>query len=255
MTMSWETEKENLGKEIIQDLYRYGMIKTWYRDRPEGWTLVSGIWSPFYIQLRPLSSYPELLANVGHAMGRLIKQECKNINRILGVAMAGIPIAIAISLSENIPACFTRKSDGVKSQEDFENFIKSYGEHSIIEGELTDGDSIGIVDDLVTKFDSKLIAIRQIEQELKLRKLVDIKHSDVIVLLDQEQGASETAKKNGIKLHSLISFTTNGLDWLKNVLEDDEYEIINDYLFNYQKYQNKKIQQDLYNLAVEKIAK
>lgn len=247
--MYWKEEKEQLGKKIVLDLYKNSMIKTWYRDRPQGWKLVSGIWSPFYIQLRPLSSHPQLLSDVGFALGRLIKEECGDINKILGVAMAGIPIVIAISLSQNIPACFTRKLEGVKSIKDFDNLIKSYGEHSLIEGELNSGDVVGIVDDLVTKFDSKLITIRQLELELKSRKLEKIKYEDVIVLLDREQGAEEAAEENGIKLHSLIPFTTEGINWLKDVLTVHEYKIIKDYLENYQEYQNTDVQKDLYDMA------
>jgi len=248
--MSWTEEKAILGKQITLDLYKYKMIRTWKRDRPEGWFLVSGLWSPFYIQLRPLSSHPNLLETVGRSLGRLIREECGNVNKILGVAMSGIPIATAISLSEYIPACFTRKLEGVKSLEDFDKFIKSYGEHSIIEGELANGDVVAIVDDLVTRFDSKLIAIHQLERELKLRKLKEVESSTVIVLLDREQGAKDVAMANGIKLHSLIPFTTKGLDWLKDVLTDEEYEIIKDYLANYSKYQNLNMQRDLYEMAI-----
>jgi uridine monophosphate synthetase len=247
--MSWTEEKEILGKQIVLDLYKHKMIKTWKRDRPEGWFLVSGLWSPFYIQLRPLSSYPDLLLKVGRSLGRLIREECGDVNKILGVAMSGIPIATAISLSEFIPACFTRKLERVKSMEDFDKFIKSYGEHSIIEGDLANGDVVGIVDDLVTRFDSKLIAVRQLELELKLRKLEAVEYSNVIVLLDREQGAREIADLNGIKLHSLIPFTTRGLDWLKGVLTDDEYTIIKDYLSNHNKYQDSDMQRNLYDMA------
>ena len=243
------TRKRCHGKGNTADIYRNGMIKTWYSDNPKGWTLVSGIWSPFYIQLRPISSYPILLSKIGYYLGRLIKEECGQLNKLLGVAMAGIPIAVAISLSENIPSCFTRKLEGIKSITNFDNFIKNYGEHSIIEGELRNGDIIGIVDDLVTKFDSKLIAIRQLEHEAKLRHLEGIKCSDVIVLMDREQGAKDNAQSYGINLHSLIPFTNKGIHWLRDEITNKEYEVINDYLINYEYYQNKEVQTELYNIS------
>ena len=61
--MGWSEEKDQHGKEIIGMLYDQGMIRTWYRDKPEGWTLVSGIWSPFYIQLRPRWLAIQILKN------------------------------------------------------------------------------------------------------------------------------------------------------------------------------------------------
>jgi uridine monophosphate synthetase len=247
--MSWHEEKENVGKEIVRALYEHGMIKTWFRDNPHGWTLVSGLWSPLYIQLRPLSSYPELLKNVGNALGRLIKAECSAVNRLIGVATAGIPITTAISLEANIPSCFTRKLEGVRSLEDFNRFVKEYGEHSMIEGVLEDGDTVGIVDDLVTKFDSKVLAVKQLEFERDVRGLKHVTCSDVIVVLDREQGAKEIAKEYGIELHSLIPFMSQGVAWLKDILADQEYEVIVDYLNNAETYQDPRVQAELSELA------
>ncbi len=248
--MSWHDEKEDLGKEIIRALYDHGMIKTWFKDNPHGWTLVSGIWSPLYIQLRPLSSYPELLKNVGYALGSLLKEECKEVNRIIGVATSGIPIATAISIVANIPSCFTRKLEGVRSLEDFNRFVKTYGEHSMIEGILEDGDTVGLVDDLVTRFDSKMIALKQLEFELKVRGLTRVTCSDIIVLLDREQGAQALAKEYGIALHSLIPFRSKGVSWLKDVFADYEYEVIVDYLQDSEKYQDPHVKEELFDIAL-----
>ena len=239
-----------MGKGLRRALYNQGMIRTWFRDNPQGWTLVSGLWSPLYIQLRPLSSHPELLKNVGNALGQLIRAECSSVNRIIGVATAGIPIATAISLDANIPSCFTRKLEGVRSLEDFNRFVKEYGEHSMIEGILEDDDTVGIVDDLVTKFDSKVLALKQLEFETNMRGLRDVTCSDVIVVLDREQGAKEIAEEYGITLHCLIPFMSKGIAWLKDVLADREYEVIVDYLHNVEKYQDPLVQAELSKLAV-----
>lgn len=248
--MSWQEEKENVGKELVRALYEQGMIKTWFRDNPQGWTLVSGLWSPLYIQLRSLSSYPELLKKVGDALCRLIKAECSAVNRIIGVATAGIPIATAISLAANIPSCFTRKLEGVRSLDDFNMFVREYGEHSMIEGVLEDGDAVGIVDDLVTKFDSKVLVLKQLEFERKVRGLKDVKCSDVVVVLDREQGATEIARDYGIELHSLIPFRSKGVPWLKDVLADQEYEVIVDYLCDTKKYQDPRVQAELSEITM-----
>jgi len=228
--MKWRDEKEQLGKKIIHLLYEQGMIRTSYRDKPEGWILVSGIWSPFYIQLRPLVSYPSTLKLVGEALGKLVKNECPNVNRIVGVAMAGIPIATVVSLLADIPSCYTRKLEGIRSLSDFHRLFKQYGEHSMLEGELTAYDQIAIVDDLVTRLDSKLIAIEQVKFEAKKRELEGIRIKDIVVLFDREQGAVETATENALSLHSLIPFKTKGLSWLKPKLEKEEYNIIAEYL-------------------------
>lgn len=240
-SLSWKKEKEKLGKLIISSLYQEGMIKTWYRDKSEGWVLVSRIWSPFYIQLRPLSSFPKLLQTVGRAMGQLVRYEISKANKLVGVAMAGIPIATAIALDTGIPAVFTRKLLGVRTVDDFRRFVEEYGEHSMVEGDLSPGDTLIVVDDLVTRFDSKLIAIKQVEHEAKLRDIAGVKCGAVVVLLDREQGAQEKAQELNIGLHSLIKFRSEGLYWLRDKMEKYEYQVIEGYLENPDEYQNPEL--------------
>ena len=216
-------------KEIFLKLYHYGLIKT-IKDNPEGWQLVSGVWSPFYIQLRYLPSYPRLLNEIGKMMGKEIEG-----NKLLGVAMAGIPIAAAISLNHGIPMCYTRKLAGVKSVDELEKYAKKYGEHSLVEGEIEDGDEFVVIDDIVTKFDSKLMAIKQLEIEAE-RRNKKIKCEHVAVVIDRQQGAAEVARKYGIKLHALIKFK-EAIEWIKDEMDEKEYEIIVKYLENPEKYQ------------------
>ncbi|KAA0006677.1 MAG: hypothetical protein FE045_02410 [Thermoplasmata archaeon] len=208
--------------ELVKELYRKRLIKTWYRDNKKGWKLVSGIWSPFYIQLRNLPSYPALMKKIGSMLSKKISNKG---NKLLGIAMAGIPIATAISLSSNIPMCYTRKI-----------VSKEYGEHSLVEGEMEDGDRFIAVDDIVTKFDSKLKAINQLYEEAKRRK-IKVECNYVAVVIDREQGGEEIARKHGIKLISIIKFK-EAIEILKEEMNDMEYEIIKDYLNNPEKYQH-----------------
>ena len=247
--MGWQAEKEQVGRALIRALYEHGMIRTWFRDNPRGWTLVSGLWSPLYIQLRPLASYPTLLRRVGSALGRLIHEDCPELTRILGVATAGIPIATAISLETDMPACFTRKLEGPRSLDEFDRFVKAYGEHSMVEGILEDGDRVGIIDDLVTRFDSKVVALKQLAHEVTLRGLTGVRCSDVIVLLDREQGAGEVARGYGVTLQCLIPFRSKGIGWLRDILADLEYEVLVEYLRDSSAYQDQRVQADLAELA------
>ncbi|MEE8632654.1 MAG: hypothetical protein V3T10_05050, partial [Candidatus Bathyarchaeia archaeon] len=84
---------DSLKKEIMVDIYKNRMLLTSERDRPEGWRLVSGLWSPFYIQLRNLSSFPETMRKVGEAMTIMIKESAPTVDKLVGIAFSGIPIA------------------------------------------------------------------------------------------------------------------------------------------------------------------
>lgn len=236
---------------IIRDLYEKGMIRTWWRDKREGWILVSGLWSPLYIQLRALCSFPLLLRSIGIELGHLISREAPSISRLVGVAMAGIPISIATSLATNLPSAMTRKLASIRTKEDLTSALSHYGEHSSIEGELTDGDNIAIIDDLVTRFDSKNVALWQIEQEVERRALKRVNCRHVVVLFDREQGAKEAAAKLGIQLHALIPFRSVGLEQLRPILSSIEYEVISDYLREPGKFQDERIQRQLANVEAE----
>ena len=219
-----------LKRNIMNEIYRNRMLLTASRDKKEGWTLVSGLWSPFYIQLRLLSSYPETLKKVGQAMTMLLNDEAPNVNKVVGVAFAGIPIATAISIESGLPACHTRKMLGVRTEDDLRKAIEEYGQHSLLEGVVEEGDVLCVIDDLVTGMESKLIARAQVQAEIERREVQDVVCDDVAVVLDRQQGARKRAKEVGIRLHALIDFVDEGLRFLQDSMDSEEYKLITRYL-------------------------
>ena len=178
----------------------------------------------------------------------MIKNECNGVNKVVGIATAGVPISAAIGIEASLPCGYTRKIEGVSNVDEFRKKISEYGQHAIVEGFFENGDEIVMVDDLVTRMSSKLIAIEQFRAEMK-RRNVNAKSDKILVLLDREQGAQKTAEANGLELFSLIPFKTKGVNWLKNRFSTLEYEVISDYLLNSDKYQNETIQNNLKNQA------
>ena len=246
--MSWEEEKSKFGKEITGQLYDAGMIKTFYRDRPQGWKLISGLWSPIYLNLRVLGSHPSILRRVGYALTRLIQEECL-CNRVVGLATAGVPIATAISIQGGYPMGYTRKLEGVKTLEQFNEKITQYGQHSMVEGDFVSGDSIALIDDLVTRLNSKLIGREHMIAEAKRRDL-EITCNTIDVLVDREQGAQQAAAHYGLSLHSLIPFQSKALEWLKPKFSELEYKVLTHYFQDPDFYQNEEIQQELIARAI-----
>ena len=229
----------DLKAEIMREIYQNRMILTATRDKPEGWQLISGIWSPFYIQLRLLSSFPETLEKVGSALATFLEERAPHVNRLVGIAFAGVPITTVTSIKAGIPACHTRKITGVRTQEDFGKALAQYGHHALIEGAIEDGDSLCLVDDLVTGMNSKLIARSQVFEEVKKRGLQGVKCEDILVVLDRQQGADSLALKSGLRLHSLIKFIDEGLPILEDYMSPDEFTLIHDYLKHPGKYENR----------------
>lgn len=258
-SMNWESDKEAIIQELTPELYETQHIETlWNAKREEfrekGWTLKSGIWSPWFLNLRPLPSHPELFSKVGYVMAQLYQNEMPDCDRILGVEMAGIPIASATTtegfshLGIEIPMCYTRPlGDKARTPHDAEILLKKYkelyGEKSLVEGEILSGDNIAIWDDMVTNIGSKLIARMILLYEADVRGLEDVKCYHIGVLLDREQGespAAEKAKEAGMVLHSVIPFRSKGLPLLANAMQDAEYGLITDYQTFTQKYQSEE---------------
>ncbi|TFG26886.1 hypothetical protein EU527_19230 [Candidatus Thorarchaeota archaeon] len=221
---------EELKTDIIRDIYEKRMILTSVRDRPEGWTLHSGIWSPFYIQLRELCSHPGILKKIGKALAILIEEEAPDVNRLVGIAFAGVPIATSVSLESSIPACHTRKILGVRTEAEMQESIAKYGQHQIIEGIIENDDTLCLIDDLVTGMESKIIARAQVLAEIEKRGLSGIKCDDIAVVIDRNQGAKERAKALKIQLHCLVNIVDDGLRMLKDMMTEEEHKVVSEYL-------------------------
>ena len=106
----------------------------------------------------------------------------------------------------------------------------------------------------MTKFDSKLLALEQVNYEARRREKEKAKElhltcEDVVVLLDREQGAKEKAKSMYVNLFSFIPFKSKGIYRLKDKMAPEEYRTIVDYLSDDTKYQDTKIQKELLNTA------
>ena len=258
--MQDEERLEELGRKIVRNLYEEGMIRTWYKDRPEGWKLASGLYSPFFISLRPISSVRSgsigLYRTAGEAMSIMLKNAgfvADGKHRIVGIAMAGIALANAATLNTGIPSLYTRKlPEEVKTPKDVEEYLSAHGQKALVEGDFNPGDKIAIIDDLVSTFGSKELAISQIQQEARRRGINDMELKDIFVLLDREQGGGERAKELGYDLHALVPFASKGIHWLKDVLQPVEYETIVSYLKNPGDFQSNDAQERLRAIAANK---
>ena len=165
---------------IALDLYKIGALK--FGD----FTFKSGIQSPMYMDLRLFVSHPTVLKKVAKAYTTLITP--LKFDRLAGIAYAALPIAGAVSLVMNRPWIYMRK----------EGLAKSYGLKKSIEGEYKKGDRIVVIDDLVTKGDSKLEVIGPFQAH-------GLKIKDFAVLIDYEKGGSDLLRKKGYKLHAFMT--------------------------------------------------
>ena len=163
-------------------------------------------------------------------MTRMLRESAPHVNKLVGIAFAGVPIATAISLESNLPAVHTRKLTGVRNEEDLRLALKEYGQHSLVEGIIEDGDVLCLVDDLVTGLESKLVARAQVMAEVERRGLADVRCDDIAVLIDRQQGAAARAREAHLNLHAVIRFVDEGLPLLEDLMAPAEYHAVSEYL-------------------------
>jgi orotate phosphoribosyltransferase len=204
----WEEEKRFLMKQIGLMLVRNESIK--FGD----YTLTSGKKSPYYIDLRQTISSPITMDWISNSLVRIITNEIgKNkVDKILGVPTAGVPFATMVSQKLTLPLIYYRKAR------------KEHGVRKKIEGSVERNDRVLIVDDLITTGESVIEAAEAVREQGAIA-------TELVVLLDREQGGSERLRQAYIEPHILFR-VSEAFAWLTQVklLSQEEFERISQYI-------------------------
>jgi len=156
--------------------------------------LSSGAKSNYYIDCRLTTLHPEGAWLAGQVMHSLIQSEAARagvkITAVGGLTMGADPIALAIGLfsflggdTPPLEAFVVRKTP------------KGHGQTKLIEGSFKPGDSVVVIDDVVTRGDSTIAAINAVVNE-------GGKVAFVAVLVDRKEGGRKRIEALG---HRVLS--------------------------------------------------
>jgi uridine monophosphate synthetase len=193
----------NLKEEVALGLFEISAIKfgafklKLHEEHPEAPL------SPFYIDLRIVRSFPELMDSVTNLYLELLSEY--HFDLLVDIPTAATPFVSLISYKSKIPMISPRPE------------AKGHGIISQIEGIFKRGQKVAIVDDVVTLAESKLSVIEILERNGLLIQCV-------VVLVDREQGGVEVIQRKGypcvcaLKIRELISFYRQ-----KGRISDEDY--------------------------------
>jgi len=164
-------------KKLIDDLHAIQALKF------GEFKLKSGALSPFYVDLRVIISHPPILRAIAQRILDLLAP--LTFQRIAGIPYAGLPIATAVSLAGNLPMIYARKE------------AKDYGTKRVIEGAFAAGETVVLIDDVITDGASKFEAAEPLAQAGLVVK-------DFVIFLDREQGGADRLREKGYTVHSAL---------------------------------------------------
>ena len=177
-------EKKN---ELLQILLKKS-IKTGH------FILASGKESDLYCDCRMTTLDARGANLIGEVGWKLVKNEIlprfPEVRAIGGMTMGAVPISLAIgmySAADSPLGVFTVRKEP-----------KDHGRGKRIEGNFTAGDSVIVVDDVITTGGSTIKAIDAIKAE-------GGKVVAAFVLVDREEGGREAIEGRGVPVHSLFT--------------------------------------------------
>ena len=127
-------------------------IKAVHFNAAEPFTLASGLPSPTYIDCRKLISYPRIRSVLMDFLVCTVMRDVgvEAFDNIAGGETAGIPFAALVAERLALPMTYVRKKP------------KGYGRNARIEGVMTEGQRVLLVEDLTTDGGSKLSFVQAI---------------------------------------------------------------------------------------------
>lgn len=142
-------------------------------------TLASGARSSYYADVKTAVTRPELLSAVAAAVA-----DTYDFDVVAGVAVGGVPLCVAVSLTKKKPFAIIRASE------------KSHGKKNIIIGDVKDKEVL-LIEDVTTSGGSALYGIEAL-------RAAGATIDRVVTVVDREQGAGAMLASHGIRLLPLV---------------------------------------------------
>ncbi len=164
-----------MSKDLEDELQECGAIKF------EDFTLVSGVESKYYIDIKKAITKPMILGIIRRHIIDIIVENNIKADYVACVELGAVPIGVAVSLATGLPLIIIRKIQ------------KDYGIKNRIVGDVEKGKIALFVEDVTTTGGSILSAVQVLRNEGMIVQ-------KVISVVDRNEGAEEALDKEELIL-------------------------------------------------------
>ncbi len=159
--------------------------------------LASGAMSQFYVNCKPVTLDPEGMYLIGHLMFDAIKNsDCTGVG---GLTFGADPIAVATSFASYLQKQPVKAFSIRKEQKD-------HGVIKWVEGEMSPGEKVVIIDDVVTTGGSTIKAVERARAQ-------GLDVVQVVTLVDRQEGGMENIRKY-VKNVSAVILRDDLMSWI-----------------------------------------
>ncbi|WP_238369077.1 orotate phosphoribosyltransferase [Heliomarina baculiformis] len=180
--------REEIARLSARMLLEIGAV---HLNADEPFTLASGLPSPTYIDCRKLISYPRIRATLMDFLTVTVMRDAgfEAFDNIAGGETAGIPFAALVAERMGLPMTYVRKKP------------KGYGRNARIEGVMSEGERVLLVEDLTTDGGSKLSFVDAIRETG-----ASCAHTAVIFYYGIFPETIKILSDHGVQLHHLCTW-------------------------------------------------
>jgi orotate phosphoribosyltransferase len=177
-------DKEMLGRLLMQTAYLEG-----------DFVLRSGKKSKYYLDKYLFETDPQVLRGIVHEMAALIRNRLAQgvaYHRLAAPELGGVVLGAGLSLELGLPLVLVRKQS------------KEYGTTKRIEGRLNPGETVAVIEDIVTSGGAAIAAAEALREAGAVVK-------DLYCVVDRQEGGVAAAEAAGLTVYPLFTSAELGI--------------------------------------------
>ena len=147
--------------------------------------LRSGRRSPYYLDKYRFETRPDLLAALGERLALAVDEHEPDADRLAGPELGAVALAAATSLASGLPFLIVRKQ------------AKEYGTANRVEGAFEAGETVCLVEDVVTSGGAAASAVEALRE-------AGLVCRTAVCVVDREEGGTDALARLAVRLWPLF---------------------------------------------------